>query len=81
MTAIVAVAWSVLPVLLILSVIASTPLARILRFQLERRICENRGLYGIWQVIYYSVIPVVLLLLSTASLVGDSYNPFIYFQF
>ena len=24
---------------------------------------------------------VVLLLLSTAGLVGDSYNPFIYFQF
>ena len=25
--------------------------------------------------------PVILLLLSTAGLVGDSYNPFIYFQF
>ena len=29
----------------------------------------------------YIVFPIILLLLSTASLVGDSYNPFIYFQF
>ena len=34
-----------------------------------------------WRVLRYAVIPVVLLLLSTAALVGDSYNPFIYFQF
>ena len=67
--------------LLIVSVLAATPLARILRFQVERRICGNQCLYNVWQVIFYSVIPVVLLLLSTASLVGDSYNPFIYFQF
>ena len=67
--------------LLLVSILASTPLPRILRFQVERRICENRSLYGFWQIIFYSVIPAVLLLLSTASLVGDSYNPFIYFQF
>ena len=67
--------------LLILSVLVSTPLARILRFQTERRICTNRAAYAVWQVVLYSIIPVVLLLLSTASLVGDSYNPFIYFQF
>ena len=28
-----------------------------------------------------ALLPLILLLLSTASLVGDSYNPFIYFQF
>ena len=67
--------------LLIVSLIAATPLAKILRFQTERRICNNPALYGLWQIIIYSIIPVVLLLLSTASLVGDSYNPFIYFQF
>jgi 16S rRNA (guanine527-N7)-methyltransferase len=27
------------------------------------------------------VIPVILLILSTLTLVGDSYNPFLYFQF
>ena len=31
--------------------------------------------------VQYGVVPVVLLLLSTACLVGDSYNPFLYFQF
>ena len=67
--------------LLIVSVIASTPLMRILRFQTEKRIRSNPALVSVWNVIFYSVIPVVLLLLSTASLVGDSYNPFIYFQF
>ena len=67
--------------LLIVSVIASTPLMRILRFQTEKHIRTNQTLTAVWNVVFYSVIPVVLLLLSTASLVGDSYNPFIYFQF
>lgn len=35
----------------------------------------------VWDVVYYSIFPAVLLLLSTAYLVGDSYNPFLYFQF
>jgi hypothetical protein len=26
-------------------------------------------------------LPVIILILSTLSLVGDSYNPFLYFQF
>ena len=34
-----------------------------------------------WNVVLYAVVPVLLMLLSTAALVGDSYNPFIYFQF
>jgi len=32
-------------------------------------------------MVFYAIVPVVLLVLSTACLVGDSYNPFIYFQF
>ena len=35
----------------------------------------------IWNVVLYALVPVALLLLSTANLVGDSYNPFLYFQF
>ncbi|NCB52132.1 MAG: MBOAT family protein [Clostridia bacterium] len=35
----------------------------------------------IWNIVVYAVVPVLLMLLSTAALVGDSYNPFIYFQF
>ena len=35
----------------------------------------------VWNIVFYALLPVVLLLLSTAALVGDSYNPFLYFQF
>ena len=35
----------------------------------------------VWEIVRTCVIPVILLLLATSSLVGDSYNPFIYFQF
>ena len=67
--------------LLIVSVIAATPLMRILRFQTEKLVLKSRFLTVIWNIVIYSILPVILLLLSTASLVGDSYNPFIYFQF
>ena len=67
--------------LLAASVIAATPLMRILRFQVERRIRSIQSLNTLWNIVLYSILPVILLLLSTASLVGDSYNPFIYFQF
>ena len=71
-------------ILLLVSVVASTPLAKVLRQKTEAFALS----YGhmsvvskVWHVVFYSVIPVILLLLSTAGLVGDSYNPFIYFQF
>lgn len=35
----------------------------------------------VWDVLQNCVMPVAFLLLATCSLVGDSYNPFIYFQF
>ena len=61
--------------LLILSALVCTPLARRIGAWLD-------GSAGkLWAAVKYAVIPVVLLLLSTAALVGDSYNPFIYFQF
>ena len=61
--------------LLIVSIAAVTPLAKWLGAKLDARGGKA------WNVLHYAVIPVVLLLLSTAALVGDSYNPFIYFQF
>lgn len=67
--------------LLAAAVIASTPLMRWLKIRLND-FCHSHGVLGnVWDVVFYSLIPVVLLLLSTACLVGDSYNPFIYFQF
>ena len=67
--------------LLAAAVIASTPLMRWLKIKLQEFAHSHGALGNVWDVIFYSVIPVILLLLSTACLVGDSYNPFIYFQF
>ena len=67
--------------LLLAAAIGCTP---VLKYgcQRMREIAYAHGALGqVWDVLYYSVLPVVLLLLSTAGLVGDSYNPFIYFQF
>lgn len=67
--------------LLIAACIASTPVMKCLRQKLET-FAHSHGDFGkVWDIAFYSVMPVVLLLLSTACLVGDSYNPFIYFQF
>jgi len=65
--------------LLLAAVLASTPLADRLKARLEALV---RGPWETaWNVVFYSLLPVALLLLSTACLVGDSYNPFIYFRF
>ena len=67
--------------LLAVAVVASTPLAKILGQVLDR-FCHRHGNLGVyWDVFFYSILPVCLFLLSVACLVGDSYNPFIYFQF
>ena len=42
---------------------------------------ERDTLSKVWNTVLYGIVPVALLLASTANLVGDSYNPFIYFQF
>lgn len=67
--------------LLTVCMVASTPLPKLIRQKLENLYYTNASMAAVWNVVFYSIIPVVLLLLSTASLVGDSYNPFIYFQF
>ena len=61
--------------LLAAAVIGSTPLLRSVGARLD-----GRG-GRLWRAVRFGVVPAALLLLSTAALVGDSYNPFIYFQF
>ena len=68
-------------VLLAVSIFASLPVMKILRRKIEDALAGTGLMNAAWNVVFYSIIPVILLLLSTASLVGDSYNPFIYFQF
>ena len=65
---------------LALSAVAVTPLGKWLREKL-RQLSERGEIFyminGVWEVVH----PVALLLLSAMALVGDSYNPFLYFQF
>ena len=68
--------------LLAAAIFASTPVMKLLRQKIESFVNRyDEDLCSLWNVVFYSIVPVVLLLLSTACLVGDSYNPFIYFQF
>ena len=67
--------------LLIVSCIACTPAVKLLGQKLSAAVRNRVVLERVWDVVVYSLIPALLLLVSTACLVGDSYNPFIYFQF
>ena len=67
--------------LLPVAMIASTPLMMRLKLQLEPAAHSHGAVGVIWDVGFYSILPAALLLICTACLVGDSYNPFIYFQF
>lgn len=68
-------------ILLVISMLASTPVMRWVKKKIEAYAVVHGRFALAWNVVFYSIIPVILLLLSTANLVGDSYNPFIYFQF
>ena len=67
--------------LLAAAVFTCTPAMKLLKTRMEGFVSGRSGVQKVWNVLFYSVLPVILLLLSTACLVGDSYNPFIYFQF
>ena len=67
--------------LLAAAVFACTPAMKQLKLRLEAAVQDRGPVKTVWNILIYSVLPVILLLLSTACLVGDSYNPFIYFQF
>ena len=60
---------------------ACTPLAREAGKRLTRYAGNRAGFEQLRKITVYSIIPAILLLLSTASLVGASYSPFIYFRF
>ena len=63
------------------SVVACTPFVKCMANGLGRRLRRSAAGQRLWNLLAYILIPIILLLLSTASLVGDSYNPFIYFNF
>ena len=64
---------------LIIALIAVTPLVKYVGNILKPR--KAKTPYAVAYHIASAIIPIILLLLSTIMLVGDSYNPFLYFQF
>ena len=65
---------------LIFAIIASTPLLRRL-YEMAGAWFKRRKLVPYPIYVYNIICPVVLLILATIALVGNSYNPFLYFQF
>jgi alginate O-acetyltransferase complex protein AlgI len=63
---------------IIVVIISVTPLMKIIAEKLKPK--KKR----VWYVAYNFVatlLPIVFLILATLALIGDSYNPFLYFQF
>ena len=67
--------------LLIVACLACLPLAKIIRAALIRLEYGGGKIGAVAAVTATAVYPCAMLLLSTAALVGNSYNPFLYFQF
>ena len=67
-------------VILIISVIACTPVIRNISERLKYSALNSGKAFAVYSAAQL-VIPVVLLVLSAAALVGNSYNPFLYFRF
>lgn len=67
-------------IFLIVAILACTPLVKKLGQELQDRAVMEPKAQAVLSVVQV-IGPVLLLLLSTAALVGDSYNPFLYFRF
>ncbi len=68
-----------LPILAI-SALACTPIVPCLGRWLYAKSTDSSAAWILYRVVVVAA-PVVMLLLATMSLVGDSYNPFLYWQF
>lgn len=65
---------------LLFCIIISTPIVKKIG-EMFRYTYMNKKTVNVIYSIGRIIIPIALLLISTAALVGDSYNPFLYFQF
>ena len=66
--------------LLIVAVIACLPIAKLIKGVLKK-FADKGGFAAKFSTLCSAAYPCAMLLLSTATLVGNSYNPFLYFQF
>ena len=64
----------------VVCVIAVTPLIKKLGEFLNKEGRRNKGILIAKSVVDVAM-PIILLILSTMALVGNSFNPFLYFQF
>lgn len=64
----------------IVAIIACTPLVKKLGEVISKN-ADNEIKFANIQGVIQIVTPIILLLVSTLGLIGDSYNPFLYFQF
>lgn len=67
-------------IFLAVALVGCTPLIVNAVRRFEVRAQQSKGTMRIYQSLSV-LMPIVLMLLSTAALVGDSYNPFLYFRF
>ena len=67
--------------LILVCFVACTPIIKVIDRYLDEFACKKEYFSLCRDIIRYVAVPVALLLLSTAALVGNSFNPFIYFQF
>ena len=66
---------------LVFCIVASTPLFRLLDEKWHLAAERSPLISKSYTAIACGLLPIVYLILSTAGLVGNSYNPFLYFQF
>ena len=66
--------------LLIIGMIAATPVFKIAHERLEK-LSHTSTFFHVIYAIAEVAIPIILFILAVDALAGDSYNPFIYFQF
>ena len=64
-----------------LAVVASTPAIKILFNRLKKYLSTNTGMEAFLDDVFKPVVNVAILILSIIFLVGQSYNPFLYFRF
>lgn len=64
-----------------LAVVASTPAIKILFNRLKKYLSTNTGMEVFLDDVFKPVVNVAILILSIIFLVGQSYNPFLYFRF
>ncbi len=67
--------------LLIVACLACLPVSKLIKAALLRLEYKGNKLSNVTATAVSAAYPCVMLLLSTAALVGNSYNPFLYFQF